>query len=524
MDHDDKTMTEEYTDAAVVTEQNEDKMLREAEKVEMRRERNSRKVEKMLEKKRRKEHKARHGMRPDKEEPINVPDEAVEADVQPDDDQIDEEREADAKRDKRLQDQNAKKLEKLMEKKRKREENSDRDVLTYEDLPLEERDPQVVKKRKIKRKRITIAVVIVLLLSFAVYIFTNSDKLSLHNISNFIQYGLFNRDSDQRFPVTIRGENISSGNFARMGQDLCYASDTKVETLNNYGKRMLTVQHGYSTPVLVACDDYSLVYGLGSTGFRINSLDEQVFSGSADNNILVADIVNNGTYALVTQSDGYLSKLTVYDSKNSKIYAYSFADYYITSVSLKSNGKMAVVSGLSAHNGSEMSSLYVLDFTKETPAQFVELEDTVIYDVQYLTDTYAAAIGSSGAYGLNTGNGRVESTSYDGKTLTAYTFNKDTSTFSISLSRSGDGRSCDIYSFGSSGSLSSSFSTDLRVISLSSYKGRVALLTTDMIYLYSKGGSLVNRVDAGVDPRCVVLYTTSDAYVLDTSEIRSVSL
>ena len=523
MDNEEKSFTTENSESKETEKTGAEKLLREEERRELKREqkseKNSRKVERMLEKKRRKEHKAQHGG--------DLFTDVADTDVstEPDEEPQEVREKPDTAKDERLKEKNSKKLKKLIDKQRRREENTDRKVLTFEDMPLDEReDKQKSTKRKLKKKRVILAAAVLLVLVFVVFIFTNSDKLSMHNISNFIQYGIFNRDSDQRFPVTIQGENISSGDFIRMGQDLCYASGTKVETLNNYGKRMLTVQHGYSKPILVGCDKYSLVYNLGGTGFQVNGLDEHLYTGEADHEILVADIINNGTYALVTRSDGYLSKLFVYDDKNTKIFSYSFADYYITSVSLRSNGKKAVLSGISAHNGSEISSLYVLDFTKETPAQFVEMEDTVIYEVKYLTDTYAAAIGSNGAYVLNTGSGEVKSTDFEGKLLTAYHLNTDTDTFSISLSRSGDGRNCDVYSFSSSGSLSDSFSTDLRVIALSTYKNRVALLTTDTIWLYSKGGSLIGSADAGIDPRSLALYTSSDAYLLDTSEIRSISI
>lgn len=510
-----------------------------SEKSELRRAKQSKKVEKMLQKKRRHEITEE----PREEAQAAVEEEAVSLDDLPQVDpqpEPDAEKEPDAKQepepdpapvkarhaqDERLKEKNSKKLEKLLKKQRKREENSDREVLSFEEMPLEERaSDQKQKKVRFKRKRIILAAVVLVLLIGLVFLFTNSDRLSMHNITNFIRYGIFNADSDQRFPVEIRDEVVSSGNFCRMGQDLCYATGTKLETLNNYGKKMLTVSHGYSKPFLVCCDKYSLLYNLGGKDFQINSLTEQVYVDQAQSNILVADIINNGTYALVTQSDGYLSKLFVYNSDNDRIFSYSFSEYYVTSVSLKSNGKMAVVAGISAHNGSEISSIYVLDFTKDTPVYFLEIEDTVIYDVRFLGSTYAAAVGSSGAYVIDTGDGEVNRTDYEGKMLTAYTFNTDTDTFSVSLSRSGDGRNCDIYSFSTSGELSKSFSTDLRVISLSSYKNRVALLTTDTVYLYSKDGELVGSESSGIDPCAVELYTSADAYVLDTSEIRSVSM
>ena len=427
-------------------------------------------------------------------------------------------------REERKKEKNAKKLEKLMRRKQRREEHSDRKTLSYEDMPLEERPREKRPAHALNRKRVTLAIVILMITFIVVFLFANSDRLSVHNIINFFQYGVFNRDSEERFPVNIQDENITQGNFKRMGQDLCYASDTRVQILNNYGKSVFSEQHGYTSPVLVTCSKYSLVYSLGGTGFQIASNEEALYVGTAENNILVADIVDNGSYLLVTQSEGYLSKLYAYNKDNEQIYAYSFADYYVTSATLSAGGTYAVVSGLSALNGDEISSLYVLDFTKESPAHMQEFEENIIYEVSYLNDTYACAIGKTAAYVINTRNGNVTASDYNGRTLTAYTINTDTHTFSLSLSRSGDGRNCDILSYYTNGKPARSFETDLRVISLSSYKGRIALLTPDALYLYNKDGGLVSKKDAGLDPHAVVLYTSADAYVLDTSEIRSVSM
>ena len=433
--------------------------------------------------------------------------------------------ESDFAREEMLSEKNAKKLDKLMKKKSKREKRSDRSVLSYEDLPLDEREEkQKAFKIKLNKKRVTVAVVIVLALFFIVFLFANSDRLSIHNITNFIQYGIFNKDSDERFPLNIQGESITAGNFQRVGQDLCYTSDTKLQMLNNYGKLMLTSQHSFSTPVMVTCDKYMLLYNLGGTGFQIHSGDRSIYSGNAEHNIIAGDIIDNGTYAFVTQYDGYLSKLYVYDSENKKIFSYSFADYYITALSLCPNGRRAALAGLSALNGDEISSIYVLDFTKDKPEYFDEFEENIIYEMQYLNDNCVSAVGNSAVRVVNTRSGSSEVTEYEGRTLTAYTVNRDTDTLTISLSRSGDGRNCDICSFKANGTKTDEFSTEHRVIDISTYKGRVALLTTDSVYLYNKDGGLISETDAGISPKAVVMYTSSDAYILDTSEIRSISL
>ena len=166
----------------------------------------------------------------------------------------------------------------------------------------------------------------------------------------------------------------------------------------------------------------------------------------------------------------------------------------------------------------------MLDFTKDKPTYTEEFTGNIFYDIKYLNDTYAGAVGNSLCAVINTKKGDVKETDYDGKHLTAYTFNRDTHNFSVSLSRSGDGRNCEILSINTDGKLGNSFETEYMVKYLSTYKGRVALLTPDTIYLYSKSGNKVSEKEVSSEPRAAVLYTTSDAYVLDTSEINSLRL
>lgn len=432
-------------------------------------------------------------------------------------------------KDQRLKEKNSKKLEKLLKKQQRKEKHSRREVLTYEDMPLEEREdeelsPKPRKRFKLQGKKLAALIVIVALLFGVVFYAFNSDKLSFHNISNFFRYGVFNSRSEESFPLDIKGMSVATGNFTRIGQDICYSSDTKTQLLNNYGRSEFSVQHAFITPVLTVSSHGSLVYNLGGTGFQLINKEGVSFSGEANDDILTAAYADNGVYALVTESSGYLSKLYVYNEEHAQIFAYSFADYYITAVSLNSKGTRAVVAGVSALNGVEISSIYVLDFTKDTPLYFLELENNIIYDVSYLSDKYACAVGRSASYSVNTYNGEYETADYEGRELTAFDINTDTNTFTLSLSSSGDGRNCDIASYSTNGTLDKTFTVDDKIIDISSYKGRVALMTDESVMLYSKDGHAYSKKQLNSDPHAVVMYTKSDAYVLCTGYIDAISL
>lgn len=376
------------------------------------------------------------------------------------------------------------------------------------------------------KKNIILATVIILVLFVAVMAFTNRDRLTFNNIKNWVEYGVFNKNSEEHFPIPTNGDIINQGNFTRIDSNLVYASDTKFVTLNSFGRTIYSYNQTFSSPVLMKGNDCDLtiVYDLGGKDFSINNVASTIYSGEAEDNIIGADVSKSGVYALVTTKDGYMSKLYVYSKDHKQIYAYSFADFYITSVSIDSKGKTAVLTGVSAHDGKQLSSIYLLEFTKEEPLFFEEIEENILYYTEHLDNSHACIIGENATYTLNTRMKSLKTFSYDGKTLTAFDVNSDTDTFALSLSRSGDGRKCDICSFSSKGVLKNTISTELMVSSLSTYKNRVAVLDTDTVYLYTKDGSLLSEEVAGLDPHAVVLYSTTDAYILGVSEIRRLDL
>lgn len=429
------------------------------------------------------------------------------------------------KKEQRLKEKNAKKLEKLMKKQRRGKPAPPES----EEEEFDGDEPQIRRERQEKRSRFTkkqiVLAVLIIIVLFVVMLFAfGGDRFSIHNITNFINYGIFNRNNEEKFPLDIKGENITAGNFVRKGQDVCYSSDTKTQVLNNYGRSVYSVQHAFIRPALTATADKTLVYNLGGTAYQIIEKDGKVFSGEAEDNIICAAINNKGVYALVTQSGGYLSKLYVYDDEQNQLYAYSFADYYVTSVSLSDSGRQAVVSGVSALDGVSIASVYVLDFTKDSPKYFSEYQGDIIYEVRYLNDDHACAIGNTAAYSVNTSNGSAETYPYEGRALTAFDINTDTATYTLALSSSGDGRNCDIVSFNASGKAEKSFNIDERIIGLSTYKGRVALLNTDKVMLYGKDGAHLNDKALSSDPHAVVMYTASDVYVLCTGYIDTITL
>ena len=129
------------------------------------------------------------------------------------------------------------------------------------------------------------------------------------------------------------------------------------------GREVNNVQLRYTKPVMKSAENRYLTFGLGETGYQIQSFDKKIFTGTAEGGIYAGDIASNGKYCFVIEGNGFYSELFAFDSNNNRIFKYSFSEYYIHSVAINKNGTGCVASGVSNNNGEIKTGVYVLDFS-----------------------------------------------------------------------------------------------------------------------------------------------------------------
>lgn len=401
----------------------------------------------------------------------------------------------------------------------KRKKNK-RSVLSYEDVPLDEYNDEQPEISKEAVKKILIIVGVILILGFVVFAVANRDNFSPERISHWFKYDVLG-SRDEGFPTAIIGSSVNKGNF-KSSDGVVYVSDTSFAAVSSSGNEVGYNQHGFAKPILCTAGDNVLIYNLGGNGYVTGKKDSFNKPKDTDNYVMTADINDKGYYCVVTQTDGYLSKIHVYNDRKEKIYAYSFSDYYINSVALNPNGTGCVACGVTGDNGSLLGIAYVLDFEQEKPVSTHNLDENTIYSVKYFNSKTACLVGSKSSYTLDIGSGELHQVEYKHMQLTAFDINTDTNSFVLSLSRSGDGRTCSIEYVNSSGEVMNVNDTDCAVESISLYKNRIAVLDSDTCYLYDTEGKKLGKADAGNGSKAVALGNTDEAYILGINEIRRI--
>ena len=400
---------------------------------------------------------------------------------------------------------------------------NERDVISYEDMPLDDYEQEKTEISPEAIKRILIGVGVAIVAGLIVFAFSNRDKLTWDNISNWWTYDVLG-NAGNGFPVNIVGSEVTASNLSVTQGRVAYASDTSFVTLNSTGSEVANIQLRYSTPVMKSSGNKYLTYGLGSTGFQIQSFDEKLDTGEESENIFTGDIASNGVYCLVTEGNGYLSSLYVYNKNNNRIFKYSFSEYYITSVALNSDGSGGVACGITSDGGAVSSAVYLLDFSKEEPKSVYTISGDSVIDCKYLGDSRVALIGQSASYIIKNGDENYITNSYEDRTLANYCFNTDTQTYTIALSRSGDGRSCALLQYNSNGDNKCSIDTEYSAESISSYKGVIGILDDNIVYVYSMDGTQRYAYNVGTGSKKVILTGESEACVLSANQIRRFDL
>ena len=419
----------------------------------------------------------------------------------------------------------AEKAEKIESKELKQnKKRKKRKILSYENVPIEEYSEETVKFNKRILKKTIIVFVIIIVLFAGVFLIANRSKFTWDNFSTWVSVNVLGSNKGEDFPVDTLGTTVSKGNFTMIGGHVSYASDTSYVELSDSAGRIINSQLSYSDPILRGTRNYSIVYGAGGNGFMVSDAKETKHKGTTKEGIFTADVNDNGYYCVVTQGSGYLSQLTAYNNENQKLYEYYFSDYYITCVSINPSGDGAVCTGITSKDGGEETKIYQLNFTEKKPVREYTLSDSMVYDTRYISSNKVCAVANNAVYTLDLTSDKPKVTEYNSRTLTTYDFNADTNVLSVVLSKSGDGRNCDILIFSSTGEIEKTLKWTDRVDSISTYKGNVGILSSGTAYILDDQSKVISKADAGNDAKALLLYSSNDAYVLGISEIRDISI
>lgn len=188
------------------------------------------------------------------------------------------------------------------------------------------------------------------------------------------------------FPKTVVGSKAVS--LKGENSNAFLLTNTHICGYNSNGKELFEYQHDFSAPALETSKSRILVYNRRSTGYMVLNNSNVVHKKEAAEPIYCATIADNGSVAMVTESEKYSAQVDVYNAGMKHKFTWYLVDGLISDVALSSNGKYVAVSVFKAKNGSYSSEIYCFNINKENPIFTINVEDTPIYSLENISDKY----------------------------------------------------------------------------------------------------------------------------------------
>ena len=235
------------------------------------------------------------------------------------------------------------------------------------------RDAMRRKKRARLVTRISIAVI---LLSLAVVLVINRDKLTPESISNWLAGSISTSTEAEGFPVSLpSGETVSV--FAS-GNNIALTNQTNLYLYNSRGKKIRSVQHLKKNVQSKSAGEYTLLYSVGATEFSVETPSKNVVDKESDMSVTMGEICKNGRFVLATESDVYTSELKVFDKNGNAVFKWSPSGGVITAVGISADGHHVAASTMFTQGGRIMSGIYFFETGKEEALFSSKIEDKMV--------------------------------------------------------------------------------------------------------------------------------------------------
>ena len=257
--------------------------------------------------------------------------------------------------------------------------------------------------RRRRRRRALLVLLLVLLLAVAAVISGAAGSAAafagdgLESLSLYLQRGGgWPASTGIRSPLRIEA---LAGGFVELDSE-------DVAIYSAYGTKVRTIQPGYARPALAVGNTRFVLYDRGGTSLRTESRTASLDALTTDMPILLCAMSQNGTLAVVTESDRYAAQLDVYNPSLRGIYTWKMTQDQGTPIALAfaADNHRFAAGTVAASGGQLCAQVYLMDtahsemgvcYTADAGSLILQLHWLTPSRVLAVFDTYAAVLNAS---------------------------------------------------------------------------------------------------------------------------------
>ncbi|MCD7947596.1 MAG: DUF5711 family protein [Oscillospiraceae bacterium] len=382
---------------------------------------------------------------------------------------------------------------------------------------------KTAKKRPKLLVRLLTFVVTLALIVGAVFLVAHYQDLNFDSIKRYFTYHALERnDSGQADSFTYNSGATES--FAALDGDLLLCSDHGIQLYSQSGTAYVDMQLTLKTPLASSNGKTGIVYDSDTAVLYAFRDREEVFSLSmeTDSSIVTASVSSGGYVCAITEAGGYKSALKVYNPQGSAILQLSLSSRFIADAMVSPDSQQVAVltMGVTGNSFESNVSIYPLSGNSmETPQPVSEfsLGNAVVLSMRW-DDGGIWTLGDDNLTLTSPDGATLATCSYENQYLKEYTLDGDGfSALLIGKYRAGSKATLTVLS--SSGDVSE-LAVNEQVLSISSSKRYLAVLTADRLDIYTQDLKLYHTLEGTQGAKQAMMQPDGSVMLIGTSTAR----
>ena len=228
---------------------------------------------------------------------------------------------------------------------------------------------------------------------------------------------------DVKSSVIIPYEFASESDYGVWAGGVVCASTNYMCFINGNGEIEWECATSVIDPILDTAGRYILIAQEGGTKLCLYEGNKLLYDTDCEDNILAADLSENGDCVLVTTKDLYKGAIAAYNKSGQLIFARSSGGGSIIDAAVSPSSRNIAAALLDTDN-SVKSTVEIFDITKDDPIASAELDDVILFDLEYFGNT-VSAFGDNAIAGIKSDGEIIYDKRFDGEELIHYAYDSE---------------------------------------------------------------------------------------------------
>ena len=364
---------------------------------------------------------------------------------------------------------------------KKKDEQLD-EIIELEEESQERRSGATIKYI---RYLLLLAMVVVAL----IFLFANREQINGDNFRRMLAKFDIGFSASGSEDGEVHFDTASGGNTVVFKDGFAHATVEKLIITDKNGTEFQNIQLGFRKPMISANNRYVLAYDSGGVGLMVTDSFSVLFETTLEDPIITARMNKNGSFAVVTEGDGFLAKVYVFNASFKEIYRYRSMNRYILDAVVAENDKALAVSAVNIEGADIVPEIMYFKLSKESVEWTVPFTEDPCVRIAVKDNGTVCGLFNWGMVSLNEKGKEVGRYQLDNQVIQCYSLDdgKD-NIFVVSAAENGDGR---VVVCNEKGEVEDTVELDYYAVHLDYLDGRVAVLGNQKSGVYTRSGKLL---------------------------------